>query len=41
MLFNSTLNIEFVYVILEGIGKFSKMTFATMDNDNGKNKGIE
>ena len=25
MLFNSTLNIEFVYVILEGIVKFSKM----------------
>ena len=25
MLFNSTLNIEFVYVILEGIVKFSQM----------------
>ena len=28
MLFNSTLNIEFVYVVLEGIVKFSKVTFA-------------
>ena len=28
MLLNSTLNIEFVYVMLEGIVKFSKMTFA-------------
>jgi len=28
MLLDSTLNIEFVYVILEGIVKFSKMTFA-------------
>ena len=28
ILFNSTLNIEFVYVILEGIVNFSKMSFA-------------
>ena len=27
MLFNSTVNIEFVYVILEGIVKFSSMSF--------------
>lgn len=27
LLFNSTLNIEFVYVILEGIVKFSKLSF--------------
>lgn len=31
MLLDSTLNIEFVYVILEGIVKFSKYNFA-MDN---------
>ena len=29
MLFNSTLNIEFVYVILEGIVTFSKMSFGS------------
>ena len=35
ILFNSTLNIEFVYVILEGIVKFSKMNFETEDQING------
>ena len=38
MLFNSTLNIEFVYVILEGIVKLSKQTLddAEADDDYGK-----
>ena len=40
-MFNSTLNIEFVYVILEGIGKFSRMSFATMDNESENNNKIE
>ena len=33
ILFNSTLNIEFVYVILDGIVKFSQMNFASLDQD--------
>ena len=34
ILLNSTLNIEFVYVILEGIVKFSKMNFSTKENQH-------
>ena len=34
LLFNSTLNIEFVYVILEGIVKFSRMGMNDLDGNN-------
>ena len=37
MLFNSTLSIEFVYVILEGIVKLSKMSLGGPQSEEGEN----
>ena len=41
MLLNSTLNIEFVYVMLEGIVKFSKMTFALDSSREAENLSFQ